>query len=391
MRKITGHKAIKTVLAILSILLMAMSCINHKKNDENNIDLNFDKTDTTGFHKIVSEYSIIKLETSTASKINIIKKAIVRDDRFYILNHHENRQEILIFSIMGDYITKISGINEERSRFSGIIDFDIHPTTHQIHLLDPALKSIVVFDEIGNYIKSFKISGQPKELAFGIANGKTFTVVHNEYPQKNTGTLYEITIYDDENKITNTYFPFEMSNHPVRNQTKAIVKRGEKVMYLQKGTGSIYEIAPNGYNKHSNLCFSKPVLPNNKEYAAFFSGEVDLSNYIYGLEYLESNRILYTTFSSSNGDFVGIYNKLSGKSSLFNLLTDPNCNCGIKIHIVGAHQNYFIVQVPRTKITGILNVIDYERNKCINGEMLENIDQMKPGENPILLLLELKV
>ena len=379
----------KNLIKFFVLIIFFSSCVD-EGNKERNIDFSMQKLSDFTFSETISNYSIVKLETAEESKINVITKVLINNEYIYVLNHWENRQEILIFSLAGNYIDKINSGNNSTNSFSGIIDFDIHPVTGDICLLDQKQRKVVVFNKDERFVKSTPINCLAREIAYGVKAGKVFMVLHTIQSDAESDINDEIVVYDENDKLLDTYFEYQKENYPVQNKRVTLMKRGGNVMFLMEGTNSLYEIGPQKCNIKSTLVFPKPVLPADKVYGAFFSGEVDVSRYVYDIDYFESDSILYTTFSSTDGDYIGIFNKESNRSTLYNMLLDPSCKCGVKIEIAGIHENNFIVQIPRTKIADILEVLDNERTKCTNDEMFDVIDNMKPGENPILLLLELK-
>ena len=386
---ITHKRLEKNLIRFFLLTIFLSSCVD-KGNKKSNIDFSLQKLSESTFSETISNYSIVKLETAEDSKINVITKVLINNEHIYVLNHWENRQEILIFSLAGDYIDKISSGNNSINSFSGIIDFDIHPVTRDICILDQKQRKLVIYNEEGGFVKSTPINCLAREITYGVKAGRVFTVIHTIQSDAKSDINDEIVLYDENDKPLDTYFEYQKENYPVQNKRITLMKRGDNVMFLKEGTNNLYEIEPQKYNIISTLVFPKPVLPADKVYGAFFSGDVDVSQYVYDIDYFESDSILYTTFSSIDGDYIGIFNKESNRSTIYNMLLDPSCKCGIKIEIVGVYQNNFIIQIPRTKIADILEVLDNERTKCTNDEMFDVIDNMKPGENPILLLLELK-
>jgi hypothetical protein len=376
-------------IIIAMIFLFLSSCIK-KENMENSIDFSSKKYSESTLSDVISNYSIIKLETIDDSRINTIKKVLIEEQKIYILNHQENKQEILIFSTNGDYIDKISEINHEENEFY-ISDFDIHPMTNQIYLLSQKQKKVVVFDEKMEFIRSFNLNYPAKEIAFGTKSGRVFVVFRVAYQKEDIESNFEIVTYDENREFTNNFFPFEKGTPHIQDNAKTLIKRNDQVMFLKGGSNLIYSIELEKCSKTSNLIFSKPILPVDKTYAAFYTGEVDLTQYLYNVNYIESDTISFVTFSSVEGNYIGIYNKNSEVSSVYNPLLDPNCQCGVTIDIVGSIDNYFIVQIPRVKISSVMDVVDSSRTKANNEEMFKIIDNMEPGTNPILLLLEIKI
>lgn len=383
--------SIKINLAIIITMVhLSLSSCMKKENIENRIDFSSKKYSESTLGDIISNYSIIKLETNDGSRINTIKKVLIKEKKIYVLNHQENKQEILIFSSTGNYVDKISELNNMENEFY-INDFDIHPITNQVHLLNQKRREVIVFNENAEFVKSFSLNYPAKEIAFGTKSGNVFVVYRVPNQNKNTENNFEIVTYDENSNISNNFFPFEQNIPPIQSNARTLTKRNGQVMFLKEGSNQIYSIDSEGGITTSSLIFSKPILPADKAYAAFYTGEVDLTQYFYNIDYIESDTIIYVTFSSVEGNYIGIFNKNSGASSVYNPLLDPNCQCGVTIDIVGTIENYFIVQIPRVKISSVMDVIDYSRTKSSNKEMHEIIEKMEPEENPILLLLEIKL
>ena len=375
------------MLVLLLVVSSLYSC-SDKRQLRSNIDFSFEKLSKSVISEKISDYSIVKLETTEDSKINIIKKVVINAEKIYVLNFQENKQEILIFSLDGRYIGKISGKDEGGYGFSSITDFDIQPVNGNVTVLDNKQKSVFNFSGNAEYIDSCKIGFQAEEIAYGINDGSTFFVLHAKSSDGESGS--EIAVYDDDCRLLKTFFSYSNKRVSCQSNERTLMKRNGNVMFLREGTNNLYQIGLEECLNISDFIFPKPVLPADKMYDAFFSGKVDLGNYVYNVDYFESDSIVYVTFSNIENNYIGIENKKSGCSSLYNMLLNPACKCGIKIEIVGSYKNCFIVQIPRAKIRSIIEILDSERSKCSNEEMFEIIDHMKPGENPVLLLLEFK-
>lgn len=387
-RKIACNTKKYSGIFLIAILLI-FSCTK-KESLENNIDFSLEKLSDSTLSDEILNYAVVKLETTDDSKINLIKKVVIQNDRIFVLNHQENKQEILIFSLDGKFLDKISENGKGEISFSSIADFDINPINGNVTILDQKKQQLVIFGEDTNFIESHKINSPAYEIAYGTDDGMVFSVLHTKPSDDNSNSGHEISIYDENYKLLRIFFPNNNQNYSTQSNKKTLMKREDKVMYLREGTNNLYEIDSKKCRNISNFIFTKPVLPTDKMYDAFFSGKVDLSQYTYNVGYFESDSIVYLTFSTIEGNFIGLYNKKSGSSSLFNILLDPACSCGIKIDIAGIFENAFIVQIPRNKIPDVMKVLDNDGKKCNNEEMFKIIDNMKPGENPILLLLKFK-
>jgi hypothetical protein len=386
-----GYKFLYKVKSILGITLMTIPFIfscSDEIQTKNSIDFSLEKRSESTVSEIISNYSIVKLETSEDSKINIIKKVVIQNEKIFVLNFQENKQEVMIFSMDGEYLGKIPDNGETEKKISTIVDFDIHPVKGNVAVLDQKQGQVVIFGEDTKFVERYKIDGLAEEMAYGTKDGAVFTVLHTKFSDQSSEPGSEINTYDEQFKLLETYFPYNDQNSSVQSNERTLMKRNGAVMFLREGTNNLYEIESGKCRNISDFIFPNPVLPTDKMYDAFYSGKVDLTHYIFNVDYFESDSIVYTTFSGIDGNYIGIYNKETGVSKLYNMLLDPSCKCGIKIDIVGSFRNHFIVQIPRTKIPDILEVLDKERSKCSNQEVFEIIDNMRPGENPILLLME---
>lgn len=371
---------------LVFLFLLLLGCDRKQASDR--IDFTYRKLQESTILDLASAYTIVKLETEEKSRINFIKKAVIANERIYVLNHFESRQEILEFSLDGNFIGKITGAKDQE-KLSGISDFDIQPATGNLALLDSEQKEVLLYDQDRTFLQKHTVAAGARELSFGITGGKSIAALHAEPSKEAEGPGYEIFLYDENFQLVKSCFPYQEDLNTMFSKRSSLMKRDGRVLYLQEGTNNLYSLGTKGCNRIAELEFPKPVLPLDKRYDALFSGKEDLSQYVFELDYFETNQTLFTAFSGTGGDFYGIFDKTADSSMLYNVTYDPDCFCSIKIDIAGVSGDYFIVQIPRTKIKKVLSALDSDRSKCRNSEMFEVIEQMKPGENPILVLLEL--
>lgn len=371
---------------LVFLLLLLIGC--DRKQEGDRIDFTYQKLQESTILDLASAYTIVKLETEENSRINFIQKTCIGNERIYVLNHLESRQEILEFTMDGTFLGKISSEGDQ-GRLSGISDFDLHPITGQLVLLDPEQSNLLLYDSDRKFQQKHPVAHGARELCFGMRGDKSYAVLHASPSMEEEDPGCEIYIYDEQIQLINRCLPYEEGLRSVFSNRSKLMKRKGKVLYLREGTGTMYAIGPKGCNRIAELDFPQPVLPLDKRYDALFSGKEDLSQYVFELDYFETNQTLLTAFSSTGGDFYGIYDKVADSSMLFNVSYDPDCFCSIKLNITGTSGEYFLVQIPRTKIKKVLEALDKDRSKCRNIEMFEVIEEMKPGENPILVLLEL--
>ena len=252
------NKAKRYLSIALVIISFVFSCTD-KEIKGDSINFGHEILSKSIISEIISNYSIIKLETIDDSKINIIKKVIIRNGKIYVLNHQENKQEILVFSMNGDYVNKISKNYEEDNEFLNFVDFDIHPTNGNITILDQKQRQLVTFGGDTKFIERFKINSPAREIAYGVTNQKAFTVLHTKYSDKDSESGFEISTYDENYKLLKNFFPHSNKKGYVQSNERTLMKRNGNVMYLREGTNSLYEIVSGRCRNISNY-FLKPGL-----------------------------------------------------------------------------------------------------------------------------------
>jgi hypothetical protein len=377
-----NNNMLKIIYFVLTGVVL-VSCLNNRKIDV--IDFTVESLSQSTIDKSVLSYSIIVLETNNDSKINKIKKVIIKNGQIYILNHFEQRQEIITFSLDGKYINKI---NEKDSNILNIPDFDIHPINGDISFINQEENKIERYSNNLDYIESYSINQKSESIIYGVDKECIYSVM-NGYPLSNDSLIYRVNIFDNNFNNIRFIFQYKSKNkNTIYKKNNIFSKRGSNVIYFQQGENYVYEIKKNKLSKIAKIVYPKQVLPIEEMYDAVFDSDVDMSNYIYNINYFESEENILSCFSSTEGKYIGIYNKKSKKATIYDMLLDPACMCDIKIDIVGTFENYFILQAPRLKVKNTLNLFDKERTKCNNNEMFDVLDKMKPGDNPILLLIE---
>lgn len=372
----------------LLLFLLLFSCSGDRQG-EMEIDFSIDQLSESTISDALSEYSVIKLQTTPESRLHNIKKVIIRDDKIYVLNYMVNRQEIMIFLADGSFVRKIPAEHEQEIILS-IADFDLHPVQGFIVVLDKKGKSIIEFTEKGEVRQQIAFDYNADEIAFGNTQGNVFAVVGLDKSAQNKKSKCEIIVLNEKYKAVKSFFPVDDDIFYVKSSMKSLYKQDGKVNFLKNGSNQLYQLGPDDYKKYRTLNFSRSVLPENKMYEAFFTGEVNPGDYVFNIGFYESDETFYTEFSSMEGNFIGLYNKVNKRSQLFNMLLDPKCKCDVKINVTGSFGDYFIVQVPRAKIRDMIDLLDYERVKCTNPEIFPRIDAMQPGENPVLLFMSFR-
>lgn len=211
---------IHLVLLILLFMMSSYSC-NIKNEDEKEITIyvEIENTDEVTFSDLFSHVELIPLETNEESLIREIRKLVVYEDQFYILDY--KKAEILRFDANGKFLYKISDRGEGPEEYVNIGDFEIDEKGKTIMLLSAVNNSIYEYDIDGLFKNKYElpeIKGAYK--CFKSLNNDTiafFTFDYNnriKFYSKSKGQIIKESLSEKENIMDSfSYNEFPYSNY----------------------------------------------------------------------------------------------------------------------------------------------------------------------------------
>ncbi|MGV8096477.1 MAG: 6-bladed beta-propeller [Mangrovibacterium sp.] len=148
---------LKILMACCLIVLTACSQREMISSIET-IDINQIPQKSIKIQEITSGFTIVPLETKKESLIQYIKKVVLYDNKFFILD--SQRPLLAVFSIEGKYIRSIGKKGNGPGEFYYPTDFLIDLEQKQIELYDGFRDRILIYDLEGNFKKRIQIPVQ---------------------------------------------------------------------------------------------------------------------------------------------------------------------------------------------------------------------------------------
>ncbi len=372
------------------LLLSLLGCAD-KDTDKNEIDFRFSKLSEQSTSNNVKNYFVVPLETRDDTYITRIRKILVNENRIFLLEGTDSRQQILIFSFDGKFITSIYEQGRGAREYQYLGDFDICPNSNLISVLDPGLHKIFTYNMNSEYQYEFRFDCSAKEFKYfkeGKNIYKTFTVKESNLTDD---IGYDIYVYNEENKLLYSSLPFSVAISLGMGNGIHLTRNNNKIRYFRPNTNLIYSITKDSAQINYVLRFPYEVLPGNELENVFFKGKDILHKYVYNIIYFEASGTIYTLFMYNKEVYWGLFNKDTGESVLFQEQKDPSCNCGITLNFIGTYKKYFILETEYSKINSVLNVLDPDRIKCSDPGIFETIEKLDMTSNPVLIFVEFSI
>ena len=370
-------KSFKSLLCLLVSILFLSNCHNDKKSKEEVPTLKI--TSDLMQHKIkfsdlIRDYKFIPLETTDECLIGQVDKIFLKDDKFYIFDSKKTKA-ILIFSLQGKFIGKISKMGRGPGEFAHAIDFCIEPSTNNIAILDE------------NYLKYYKDDGTFVKKTLLPYFGEKF-----EFPDKGHIAFYNrepgqrLIITDTLGKIEKSYFEY-IKETIVLLHIPFIQSPKEGLLYLTNLDYTIYKITGNQLSPHfkidfGNHMFTSENLPELRENRR---NEDKFYNINY---YFESPNTIFIIFLYNRTSYLLIVNKKTNKTIVINYNDIDNNVTFTKrlplIRMVDSTDTFVSYFDSNTFIT------DPTQIKTSSVELMEIITNSKPTNNPVLFLFKFK-
>lgn len=383
-------KIIRNIIAIV-VAIFVFVCCAKKAVEKENVDFSFDKMSEGSVSDIVKSYKIVPLETLDEAYITRSSQVVVNGDKLFILEDIAGRKsQIYMFSNEGKYIGKINKQGRGPLEYQSISSFDINPNNGNIAILDSWLKKIKEYSAAGEQKKEIQLDCWAKEFRYFNTGANTFIVVTTKASRMANEEGRELYVYDQNDHYVYSSLPFDDPISMTTGNDISFSGSIDEISYLRPNTNQVYSVSKDSVGIKYLLNFPYPVLPGDEVENAFFKGKKILDKHVYNVIYFESSDLVYSQFMHDKKVYWGLYNKRSKKSTLFEEPKDPSCNCGLTLNVVGAFQDFFIIETDYSKINSVLKILDPGKGKCSNPKVFDAVDKLDMTSNPILLFVEFK-
>lgn len=342
------------------------------------INLNEEMTKVSLSSLLNEDISFIPLETNEESVIGRIDKVRITDEYVFILDIN-SAQSIFKFSKDGKFLQKIGVKGEGPKELLRPLDFNL--SDNKIKVLDNGV-SIITYDFEGNFIDRIPLKN---------TTALTFQV------EKSSGDYIFISGDNDYHlKIFNSRFEnkasFFKSKSPFEEQViinSLFTSHKEEIIFRRFLNDTIFKISNGSLIPHKLLNFKSNKLTKDD---LIYTNEQELLSKIKNKSvirnYFESDNARFLVFDLKSDIWVAINYKDTNKTSVFkfkNLINDVTYEANTT-YVIGNHANEFIFLVEPWSI-----LQNNHLNKDANhSEWNKIISQLKPSDNPILMLASFK-
>lgn len=354
------------------------------------IDFSFNQLSKEPVSSVVKSYSLIPLETNENSYLSRIQKVQVADQRIFVLNSGSvMKRNVLQFSDQGKYLGKLDAQGGGPQEYQSMSDFDIHPLKKQVSVVDPGLKKIKNYDFNSKYIDEQTFGSWIKELKYFVSGNKVLTALSTKGSKfSDSGENFDIEVYGDNHKLLYSALPFQEAVSISAGGLTSMFRIGNTISYRQENTNRVYSIGADAIKEKYELKFPYPVMPGKELANAFLKGKQIFDQYVYMINYFETEQMILIRYTHDRKPYWGIYDKRSGRSVLFKGEEDPACKCDVLAGIVGTWEKGFILEADYSKIIKVLEKLDPKRAKCLNPELFSTADKLDMTSNPVLVFIE---
>lgn len=190
-------------------LILLISCKNKPSNEvTDQIILSIDSLinqNPIKYSDIFSDFHIIPLETKDDCIFSYISNIKIVDSVIYLLDSYGTKS-VYLFSLNGDFLSKICKIGRGPEEYLNPTNFDVNREKGTILILDWDSKKVIEYDKNGEYLSS--MSFKNRFISFVLYNDKLITYMpFPENPEIIDENL--IKIYDKNGTLTSSYLNYQ--------------------------------------------------------------------------------------------------------------------------------------------------------------------------------------
>lgn len=318
--------------------------------------------------KIFSRVEYIKLESSERSQIGIISKALIDDDRIYIL---DNIQKCLLcFSVDGRYISRYEKPGRGPGEYKTIHDFDILPNNKGIALLAD-YDRILFLDRDLEFQKDQRNSFKSSSLAsltqdiFSFYTAQWEGIVNGD-----TTNQYNLIISNVKTKESTGLFADQLSKR-LRFGSEIVFYRSDALIYInplhyngyfvsESGVDSIWHFDFNSRNFNDKELNSLKTSKDRHDMLAANPGKVGGIRNVYLKDNLMSFEALVSRGASQSIISRQYFYNFSSKE-IYGGLDNDLSDLKMLGFFLGIFNEGFFSQIPAQllKLPGTIEVPEY--------------------------------
>lgn len=397
-------------LKLFGLCLLLAGCSHIAEKDRNLFEINdretadtirIDYADEFNSSDIVEDIRLITLDHNSELLIGQIDKLLFSSDRMVIMD--EMTSKIFCFDLNGNIVFEIDQQGIGPGQYRELSDISINQTLYQLDVLDRQGQNVLTFD-----LKSGEFISSAPFLFFAatFANlNDSLRVFHtSNYPNQDffKDDQYAKTVYvtDFKNDIRSKNFDFKRGLDKIRLVTKWNLFRSydnEKLYYVPLYDNRVYQIGSNTFDLSYVVDFGEYTMPNS--FLPSFSGPpaewtkvIIESGFAFDLtNFIESEKFITFRSTVKGGPLYTIYDKTSGSSLSYKLLTDDVG--AFQIHPIASYEDYFVTVVSRRSLNRKVSAIRGS-SSSVSKRFLDELEGaiLEGGEDefPVLIMVKFK-
>jgi hypothetical protein len=350
--------------------------------------IDFECVDNYKMSDIISEYSLIKLDSKEYSLIGEISQLEIHDDKIYILDQY-NTRSLFVFSMEGRFINKIEGKGNGPGEFISPHSFYVD-TQGTIFIYDMQLKRLLKYDSDDfNFIEEI-ILPDVHPLSFSIIPENEIFVYYCMPSSVKELNNKQLILADKSGKIVGELWDVPASGKVLHGDSGNLYYFDGNMHFYPHFSNKIYTLKNDSLECLYSLFWGdrnfaeedlfKETDDSKKIMHELMNGDKDRIRFMSVYETLEYLQVRYYVKKETG---ISIYNKRTGKAKNFNRLSVVD-----DIGIGG------LCPIPKAtykdKFIGFIHSHEI-KPEMVKDENLKNMLQEDYKEdNPILILYSLK-
>ena len=291
------------------------------------------------FIDLLEDYRLINLELTEVSALINPEKALLVDDRFYLLDRR--LRQVQVFDTKGRFVTNLVPAGAGPGECHSITALAYDKDHQQILAGCREKRKIFRFDHQLNFLGAITLSGGIDRIAY--LGGSLLAISTGYYTETNS----DLVIADDRGNVRASYFPFPAGARPMLfDFMGALVANRDGALYNTPTSSLLYQIDRQGnvYQKYQ-FDFGSRQFPQEKVNNIDFFLQQPLGTYSILLNKLqESDDYLVFSYLDGRKPRSAAYDKVNRKLYTYdNMQKDGLLKLMMRTAPIGTTQNgYFI-------------------------------------------------
>lgn len=375
------------VYLILSIILFSCASGQGEVRLEGT-SIDFGNPQSTKFSDIATGFSFVKLESSDASLFGNIDQIEIFNERIYILDSY-NTHSLLVFSLDGDFITKLEAKGNGPGEFIDPYSFKIDPMGY-LYVLDRISSRLLKYELNNLDFMEMITLPFPSPISFSMLNSKDLFVYY--YPIRKNSDLgrRQIVIADKTGGIIKTLYEGDESGKILHGNPDNIYRYGDTLRIYPYFTNRIYNLGKDSLSVCYDLSWGKLEMPDkdlfqkaensNQIMKEILMGENDWIRLLYVYELDDA---LLTKYYIKRDFYLSGWNKRTHKAfnvKAENIIDDSGIGAPFPLPI----------GVYGQQLIGTINPYEINREKVQNKKLLSLLNNLTEESNPLLVFYKIR-